>query len=109
MFGLGMSEVLIIFVIALIFIGPKKLPELAKNIGKGLREFQRAKNGLMDDINSEHGHNPHNDLNNLNGQHDVANSEQLKANDESIEAEFNSSSETCQSTPSDEKDSEKNS
>lgn len=53
MFGLGISEVLIILVIALIFIGPKKLPELAKSIGKGFREFQRAKDGLMTDIKKD--------------------------------------------------------
>ena len=51
MFGLGMGEIIIILVFALIFIGPKKLPEIAKNIGKGMREFQRAKQGLMDEIN----------------------------------------------------------
>lgn len=46
MFGLGTSEVVIILVIALIFIGPKKLPELAKNLGKGFREFQNAMRGI---------------------------------------------------------------
>ena len=50
MFGLGMGEVLLILVLALIFIGPKKLPDLAKNIGKGMRDFQRAKDGLLDQI-----------------------------------------------------------
>ncbi len=51
MFGLGAGELLIILVFALVFIGPKKLPELAKSLGKGLREFQRAKDDLMDHIN----------------------------------------------------------
>ena len=46
MFGLGASEVIIVLVIALIFIGPKKLPELAKNLGKGFREFQNAMRGI---------------------------------------------------------------
>lgn len=46
MFGLGVGEVLVILVIALIFIGPKKLPELAKNLGKGFREFQNAMKGI---------------------------------------------------------------
>ena len=40
MFGLGTGEVLIIFVLALVFIGPKKLPELARSLGKSWREFQ---------------------------------------------------------------------
>jgi TatA/E family protein of Tat protein translocase len=51
MFGLGAGELLIILVFALLFIGPKKLPELAKSLGKGLREFQKAKDDLMDHIN----------------------------------------------------------
>lgn len=52
MFGLGAGELFIIFVFALIFIGPKKLPELAKGLGKGIREFQKAKNDLMDEVNN---------------------------------------------------------
>ncbi|MDD0852757.1 twin-arginine translocase TatA/TatE family subunit [Halobacteriovorax sp. GB3] len=51
MFGIGMFELLIIFVFALVFIGPKKLPELAKGLGKGLREFQKAKDDLMNHVN----------------------------------------------------------
>ena len=53
MFGLGAGELLIIFVFALLFIGPKKLPELAKGLGKSLREFQKAKDELMNEV-----HNP---------------------------------------------------
>jgi sec-independent protein translocase protein TatA len=50
MFGLGAGEILIIAVFALIFIGPKKLPELARGLGKGIREFQRAKNDLVSEM-----------------------------------------------------------
>ena len=53
MFGLGAGEILVIGVIALIFIGPKKLPELARGLGRGIKEFQRAKNDLLDEVNSE--------------------------------------------------------
>jgi len=49
MFGLGTGEILIIFAAALIFIGPKKLPELARGLGKGIREFQKAKDDFLDD------------------------------------------------------------
>ena len=43
---LGFQELLIIFVIALLVFGPKKLPELGKSLGKGLREFKRATEDL---------------------------------------------------------------
>ncbi len=42
MFGIGMPEMLMILAIALIVIGPKKLPELAKSLGRAMREFKRA-------------------------------------------------------------------
>jgi sec-independent protein translocase protein TatB len=42
MFGLGTGEILIILVLALILLGPQKLPEAAKSIGKGLRQISRA-------------------------------------------------------------------
>ena len=46
MWNLGFSEVLVIFVIALIVFGPRKLPDLGKSLGKGLAEFKRASNEL---------------------------------------------------------------
>ncbi len=42
MFGLGIQELILILVVALIFIGPKKLPNLARSLGKAMREFRRA-------------------------------------------------------------------
>lgn len=50
MFGLGMGELVLIFLIALIFIGPKKLPELAKGLGQGLKEFQKATKGFSEQL-----------------------------------------------------------
>ena len=42
MFGIGPSELLVILVVALLVLGPKRLPELARALGKGLAEFRRA-------------------------------------------------------------------
>ena len=44
--SLGWQEILVVFVLALIIFGPKKLPELGKSLGKGLAEFKRASNEL---------------------------------------------------------------
>jgi sec-independent protein translocase protein TatA len=43
---IGIPELIVIFIVALVVFGPKKLPELGKSLGKGLREFNKAKNEL---------------------------------------------------------------
>ena len=54
MFGsIGMGELLIIFVIALIVFGPRKLPELGRTLGKSLGEFKRASNDLRNTLEEE--------------------------------------------------------
>lgn len=57
MFGVGTTEILVILALAVIVVGPKKLPELASAIGKGLADFKRTFDGLKEsatiDINTE--------------------------------------------------------
>jgi sec-independent protein translocase protein TatA len=54
MFGsVGMPELLIILVIALIIFGPRKLPELGRSLGKSLGEFKRASNELRNTLEEE--------------------------------------------------------
>jgi sec-independent protein translocase protein TatA len=45
--NLGIQEMIVIFVIALIVFGPKKLPEIGKSLGKGIAEFKKASNELV--------------------------------------------------------------
>jgi TatA/E family protein of Tat protein translocase len=51
--SIGVPEMIIIFIVALIVFGPKKLPELGKSLGKGLAEFRRASNELKATIEEE--------------------------------------------------------
>jgi Tat protein translocase TatB subunit len=50
MFGIGWQELIIIAVVALIIVGPKKLPDLAKTLGKGIRDFKNAAEGVTEDL-----------------------------------------------------------
>jgi sec-independent protein translocase protein TatA len=54
MFGLGWAEVVVIFIIAILIFGPKKIPEIGSSLGKTLRGFkEELKNPPADDPNSE--------------------------------------------------------
>ncbi len=49
MFGLGMQELVVIFLIVFLLFGAKNLPEIAKGVGKGIKEFKNALRSMRDD------------------------------------------------------------
>lgn len=52
MFGLGAPEIIVILVVALLVFGPKKLPDLGRSLGQGIREFKRGTAGLKEELES---------------------------------------------------------
>jgi sec-independent protein translocase protein TatA len=62
MFGIGLQEMIIILVVVLIVFGPKRLPDLAKSLGKGIAEFKKAsdevRKGIEEAVQEEEGKAP---------------------------------------------------
>ena len=54
MLGLGTNEILIILAVALILFGPKKLPEIGKSLGQGLRELKKASRDVMHTLDTDY-------------------------------------------------------
>ena len=53
MFGLGLSEIIFIAILALIFIGPKQLPEVARTVGRFLNDLKRSTSDLTDELKAQ--------------------------------------------------------
>jgi len=82
-------QIMVVLIIALIVFGPKRLPELGKQLGSGLRELNKAKNDLMRSINTEHepDSEPYKDTYNYPPANDTAYSNSYNYNDYTYSAQ----------------------
>lgn len=50
--NLGFGEILLIIIVIVVFFGPKRIPDIAQSIGKGIREFKKAMRDVQDEVSS---------------------------------------------------------
>jgi len=88
MFGIGAQELLVIAVVALLIVGPKKLPEMARSLGKGIKEFKRTAEGVTDEIKGtfeEEEKQPNNEQENKEEPPNLKQVQQTSSNDTILE------------------------
>lgn len=81
MFGIGTSEVLIILLIALLILGPKEIPRVARTIGRGMRELDRAKDEFRKSIEFEADENEEESSSDSSGEQAAATPEETEDTD----------------------------
>jgi len=62
LFNIGMPEIIVILIVAILVIGPKRLPEVASALGKGLTEFKRAMNSVKEELKIDEVRNDVNEM-----------------------------------------------
>ncbi len=87
MFGIGMPELLLIMALALIFIGPKKMPDIARALGRGMREFHSSADDLKRTIDIDAQVIPPEQQNHVHARHDSTTSTERKERDAEADAE----------------------
>jgi sec-independent protein translocase protein TatA/sec-independent protein translocase protein TatB len=122
MFGFGFSEIMVILIVALLVVGPKKLPEVAKMIGRGYAQFKRAFEDIKDTVDLDLDDTkytykkPKNSLNDIyreKWEKDIAKSENAEDSNDNNEVlngeDINKKIDDNNTLTNDEKEDEKNS